>query len=89
MKKILSIILAVGLLSSCTPVQYVYVSPQDSVVRKQRVIYDHQYVPLYFNPIIAQRWVTPRYQPQRWTPQRPYYRPTPSRQLPPRPPRRQ
>ena len=89
MKKILSIILAVGLLSSCTPVQYVYVSPQDSVVRKQRVIYDYQYDPLYFNPIIVQRWVTPRYQPQRWTPQRPYYRPTPSRQLPPRPPRRQ
>ena len=88
MKKILSIILAVGLLSSCTPVQYVYVSPQDSVVRKQRVVYDYQYVPLYFNPIIVQRWVTPRYQPQRWTPQRPYYRPTPSRQLPPRPPRR-
>ena len=38
MKKILSIILAIGLLSSCTPVQYVYVSPQDSVVRKQRVV---------------------------------------------------
>ena len=77
-----------SLLSSCTPVQYVYVNPQDSVVRKQRVIYDYQYIPLHFTPIIIQRWVTPRYQPQRWTPQRPYYRPTPLRQLPPRPSRR-
>ncbi len=88
MKKILTIVLVMGLLSSCTPVQYVYVNSQDSVVRKQRVIYDYQYTPLYFNPIIIQRWVTPRYQLQRWTPQRPYYRPTPLRQLPPRPSRR-
>lgn len=96
MKKILSIILAVGLLSSCTPVQYVYVSPQDSVVRKQRVIYDYdyQYMPLFYTPVfyniptIIQRWSVPRYYPQRWTSQRPSYRPTPLRQLPPRPPRR-
>jgi hypothetical protein len=88
MKKILGIILAVGLLNSCTPVQYVYVDPKDSVIREQRVIYDYQSYPLYYNPIIIERWVMPRYQPQRWTPQRPYYRPTPSRQLPPRPPRR-
>jgi hypothetical protein len=92
MKKILAIILAVGLLNSCTPVQYVYVDPKDSVIRKQRIAYDYQYTPLYYspyyNPFIIQRWFTPRYQPQRWTPQRPYYRPTPSRQLPPRPPRR-
>ena len=76
------------LLASCTPVQYVYVSPQDSVVRKQRVVYDYQYVPLNFTPIIIQRWITPRYYPQRWSPQRPYYRPAPLRQLPPRPSRR-
>ena len=88
MKKILGIILTIVLLSSCTPIQYVYVDPQDSVIRKQRTIYDYQYTPLYYNPIIIQRWFTPRYQPQRWTPQRPYYRPAPSRQLPPRPPRR-
>jgi hypothetical protein len=87
MKKILGIILTMVLLSSCTPVQYVYVHPQDSVIRKQRIIYDFQYTPLYYNPIIIQRWVMPRYQPQRWTPQRTYYRPTPQRQLPPRPSR--
>jgi hypothetical protein len=75
-------------LASCTPVQYVYVSPQDSVVRKQRVIYDYQYAPIQFTPIIIQRWIVPRYQPQRWIPQRPYYRPTPLRQLPPRPSRK-
>jgi hypothetical protein len=74
--------------ASCTPVQYVYVDTQDSVVKKQRVVYDYQYVPLHFTPIIIQRWVTPRYYPQRWTSQRPSYRPAPSRQLPPRPPRR-
>ena len=88
MKKILAIILTVGLLSSCTPVQYVYVNPQDSVIRKQRIIYDYQYTPFFYNPFIIQRWSIPRYRPQRWTPQRPYYRPAPSRQLPPRPLRR-
>ncbi len=87
MKKLLRIILTILLLNSCTPVQYVYVDPQDSVIRKQRIIYDYQYTPLYYNPIIIQRWVMPRYQQQRWTPQRPYYRPTPPRQLPPRPSR--
>lgn len=88
MKKILGIILTIILLSSCTPIQYVYVNLQDSVIRKQRVIYDYQYNPIHFTPIIIQRWVTPRYQPQRWTSQRPYYRSIPLRQLPPRPSRR-
>jgi hypothetical protein len=95
MKKIISICVAfilflwlVMFTASCTPVQYVYVDPQDSVVKKQRVVYDYQYVPLHFTPIIIQRWSVPRYYPQRWTSQRPSYRPTPSRQLPPRPPRR-
>ena len=101
MKKIISVCVAFILflwiaifIASCTPVQYVYVDPQDSVVRKQRVIYDYQYMPLFYSPFlynvptIIQRWSVPRYQPQRWTPQRPYYRPTPSRQLPPRPPRK-
>jgi len=54
------------LLQSCTPVKYVYVDQKDSVVRKQRVIYDDLYVPSpfffnyrwgvpYYNPIIIQR----------------------------------
>jgi hypothetical protein len=67
MKKLLFGLL---LLASCTPVQYVYVDPKDSTVKKQRVIYDNIYdthIPLYFqynpylygrpfyNPIIIQR----------------------------------
>jgi len=95
MKKIISICVAFILLlwitmfiASCTPVQYVFVSPQDSIVRKQRVIYDYQYAPIQFTPIIIQRWITPRYQPQRWIPQRPTHRFVPPRQLPSRPSRR-
>lgn len=88
MKKFVGIIITIGLLNSCTPVQYVYVDPKDSVIREQRVIYDYEYTPFFYNPIIFQRWVTPRYQSQRWIPQRPYYRPTLTRQLPPRPPRK-
>ena len=95
MKKIISICVAfilmlwlVMLVASCTPVRYVYVDPQDSVVKKQRVIYDYQYAPLYYNPIIIQRWSIPRYQPQHWAPQRPYYRSITPRQLPSRPYRR-
>ena len=83
------------LLVGCTPVQYVYVDQKDSVVKKQRIIYDYQYTPLfynpipYYNPIIIQRWNTPRYQPQhRWIPQRPTHRFVPQRQLPPRPSRK-
>ena len=40
------------LLNSCTPVQYVYIDPKDSVVRTQRVIHDDIYLhtPLYFSP---------------------------------------
>lgn len=95
MKKIISICVAFILmlwltmfLASCTPVQYVYVDPQDSVVRKQRVIYDYQYTPFYYNPIIIQRWFTPRYRPQYWAPQRPSYRFNSPRQVPSRPSRR-
>jgi hypothetical protein len=95
MKKIISVCVAFILflwiamfIASCTPVQYVYIDPKDSVVRKQRVIYDYQYVPLYTTPIIIQRWITPRYQPQRWIPQRPPFRYTPPRQIPSRPSRR-
>ena len=82
------------LLVGCTPVQYVYVDQKDSVVKKQRIIYDYQYTPLfynpipYYNPIIIQRWSVPRYQPQRWIPQRPTHRFVPQRQLPPRPSRK-
>jgi hypothetical protein len=54
-------------LASCTPVKYVYIDPKDSVVKKQRVIYDDLYtpspflfnyywgIPYYYNPIIIQR----------------------------------
>ena len=92
--KYLIILLATLLLIGCTPVRYVYIDPKDSVVKKQRIIYDYQYTPLffnsipYYNPIIIQRWNTPRYQPQRWIPQRPTYRFVPPRQLPPRPSRK-
>jgi hypothetical protein len=87
MKYLLSI-LFLALLAGCTPLQYVYVDPKDSVVKKQRIIYDYQYTPLYYNPIIIQRWSIPRYQPQRWIPQRPTHRFVPPRQLPPRPSRK-
>jgi hypothetical protein len=87
MKYLLSI-LFLALLAGCAPLQYVYVDPKDSVVKKQRIIYDYQYTPLYYNPIIIQRWSIPRYQPQRWIPQRPTHRFVPPRQLPPRPSRK-
>ena len=86
--RLLLLILFLALVG-CTPLQYVYVDPKDSVIKKQRIIYDYQYTPLfynpipYYNPIIIQRWGVPRYQPQRWTPQRPQHRP-----LPPRPSRK-
>jgi hypothetical protein len=94
MKYLLSILL-IFIIASCTPVQYVYIDPQDSVVKKQRVIYDYQYTPLYYNirpyynPFIFQRWSVPRYYPQqRWIPQRPTHRFVPPRQLPSRPSRK-
>ncbi len=58
MKKIISICVGfilflwvVMFLASCTPVRYVYIDQKDSVVRKQRVIYDNLYVPspFFFN----------------------------------------
>jgi hypothetical protein len=73
MKKIISICVGFILflwvtmyLASCTPVRYVYVDQKDSVVKKQRVVYDNLYVPSpfffnygwgvpYYNPIIIQR----------------------------------
>jgi hypothetical protein len=91
MKKLLFIILILMFVSSCTPLQYVYVDPKDSVVKKQRVIYDNLYIPSpfffnyqwgvpYYNPIIIQRPII--------TPRRPQYRPsTPQRPLSPRVPR--
>jgi len=100
MKKLL---LGILLLASCTPVQYVYVDQKDSVVKKQRVIYDNLYVPSplffnygwgvpYYNPIIIQRQ-RPIVVPRRPIVQpnrwiRPQYRPTtPQRTLPSRVPR--
>ena len=64
MKKLLLGLLLV--LGSCTPVKYVYVDQKDSVVKKQRVVYDYLYVPSplffnygwgvpFYNPIIIQR----------------------------------
>lgn len=92
--RLLLLILFLALVG-CTPLQYVYVDPKDSVVKKQRIIYDYQYTPLFlepspfYNPIIIQRWNMPRYQlQQRWLPQRPTHRFVPQRQLPPRPSRK-
>ena len=42
-------ILLIGMFMSCANVRYVYVDPKDSVVRKQRVIYDDVYSPLFFD----------------------------------------
>ena len=64
MKNLLLIVL-LGLFG-CTPVQYVYVDQKDSIVKKQRVVYDDLYVPSpfffnyawgvpFYNPIIIQR----------------------------------
>jgi hypothetical protein len=94
------LVLSLLFLASCTPVQYVYVDQKDSVVKKQRVIYDDLYVPspFFFNS----RWGVPYYNPiiiQRQrpivVPQRPTIRQrliTPQRPqyrpLPPRPPRK-
>lgn len=76
------------LISACTPVRYVYVDPKDSVVVKQRVVYDDIYVPSptfynhnwmfpYYNPII----ITVPYLQNRYTPTNRY-----SRKLPPQRP---
>ncbi len=106
MKKIISICVgfilflwATMFLASCTPVRYVYVDQKDSVVKKQRVIYDNLYMPSpfffnygwgvpFYNPIIIQR------QRPIVVPRRPIVQPnrwirpsTPQRTLPPRVPR--
>ena len=78
MKKI--IVLFLFLFSfGCTPIRYVYIDQTDSVIKRQRIIYNYQYVnpPLYhgfnfylrpyYNPFIIDRTViTPRrnYQPR-------------------------
>ena len=94
MKKLLLGLLLV--LSSCTPVRYVYVDQKDSVVKKQRIIYDNLYMPSpfffnygwgvpFYNPIIIQRQ-RPIVIPQR--PVRPNIQPNRwTRPLPPRVPR--
>lgn len=99
MKKIISICVAfilmlwiVMFVASCTPVRYVYVDQKDSVVRKQRVVYDNIFAPSpflfnygwgfpYYNPFIFQRQ-RPIIIQQRpiVIPQRPYYRPVTPRQ---------
>ena len=97
MRKLLLLVL-LGLFS-CTPVRYVYVDQKDSVVKKQRVVYDDLYVPSpfffnygwgvpFYNPIIIQR------QRPIVVPRRPIVQPnrwtrpsTPQRTLPPRVPR--
>lgn len=95
-KGILALLL---ILTACTPVRYVYVDQKDSVVKRQRIVYDNLYVPSvmplnylwyrtpYYNPIIIRTpiRIQPRYTPQkRYTPQPRY---TPQRQLPHRAPR--
>ena len=68
MKKIISICVGFILflwvtmfLASCTPVRYVYVDQKDSVVKKQRVIYDNLYMPSPF--IFNYGWGVPYYRP--------------------------
>ena len=97
---LVGVVLILGiLLQSCTPVKYVYVDQKDSLVRKERIIYDDLYVPSpfffnyrwgvpYYNPIIIQR------QRPIVIPQRPTIRQNngwnrqPIRTLPPRPVRK-
>ena len=69
MKKIISICVGfilflwlVMFIASCTPVQYVYIDPKDSVIKKQRVVFDYHVIPSifyfsrpYYNPYIIQR----------------------------------
>ena len=98
MKKLLFLVLV--LFAACTPVRYVYINPKDSVIVKQRVVYDNVYVPQisyygnwirpYYNPII----ITIPQRQNRYTPQNRYgnrfapQRPTiPNRPLPKRAPR--
>jgi hypothetical protein len=103
MKKIISICIGfilflwlVMFMASCTPVRYVYVDQKDSIVKKQRVVYDNLYVPSpfffnygwgipYYNPIIIQK------QRPIVIPQRTYIQPNrwyrPQRTLPSRPKR--
>ena len=70
MKKIL--FAALLLLAGCVPVRYVYIDPKDSVVRKQRIIRDYQYIqtPMYFD-----WYYRPFYQPRIIVPIRPNIRP--------------
>jgi hypothetical protein len=101
MKKIISICIGfilflwvVMFLSSCTPVRYVYIHPKDSVVVKQRVVYDNIYVPQinyfgnwirpYYNPIIIRVPQRQSRYSNRVAPQRPSI---PNRPLPKRAPR--
>ena len=85
MKKLLLGLLLV--LGSCTPVRYVYVDQKDSVVKKQRIIYDNLYMPspLFFN----YGWGVPFYNPIIIQRQRPIVIPQrPVRPLAPRLPRK-
>lgn len=68
MKKIISICVGFILflwitmyLASCTPLRYVYIDPKDSIVKKQRVIYDNLYMPSPF--IFNYGWGVPYYRP--------------------------
>jgi hypothetical protein len=100
-KGVIITLLVVMFLASCTPVRYVYIDPKDSVVVKQRVVYDNLYVP---SPIFLNyNWVRPYYNPiiinipqrqNRYTPQNrysnrfaPQRRTIPNRPLPNRAPR--
>jgi hypothetical protein len=63
------------LMFGCAPVRYVYVDQKDSVIRKQRVVYDDIHVPspFFFN----YNWGAPFYTPIMIQRQRPILRRNP------------
>jgi len=71
LKKIMAILL-IGMFVSCS-VRYVYVDPKDSVVKRQRVVYDNYIAPSpFYDPFFRPYFwgprpiiVVPRNQPQR------------------------
>ena len=72
LKKFLAIIL-IGMFVSCANVRYVYVDPKDSVIKRQRVVYDNYIAPSpFYDPFFRPYFwgprpiiVVPRNQPQR------------------------
>jgi len=50
LKKLVALFIII-IFASCVPIRYVYIDPKDSIIRKQRVIYNDIYLstPLYFD----------------------------------------